>query len=304
MEILAVIKLAQQNKEDSCIDDIIGKINVNNYNLDNIISLVYDYYSSRFKHHEWSDKDYKDCALWVNKALMEHNGMFDPRLRNIVQPEQHFDIVIDKPWADYRYETDDGILEGKLAIKGTVDLITKVNDSTLEVIDWKSGKRLDWATGQEKTMDKLYLDPQLKIYHYALSKLYPEYDNVIMSINFINDGGAFSVCFGKKDLSSTEDLIRKKFESIKSCKKPKLNKTWKCTKLCHFGKTTFADSDSGGILPILEYRDSQSCANGSVMTKCEQIKHDIEIKGLKEVVKEYKNPDHCFAKYKAPGSTS
>jgi hypothetical protein len=301
LEILAGIKLSEQNNSPYYEDDILGKIDINNYNIDHITELVYSYYTSQFKHHEWMPKDLKDARLWVNKALTDHNGTFDPRSRNIVQPEQHFDIVIDKPWAAYKYETKDGVLEGNLAIKGTVDLITKVNDNTLEVVDWKTGRRLDWATGQEKTLEKLYKDPQLKIYHYALSKLYPEYDHIIMSINFINDGGAFSICFDKSDLPSTEDLIRKKFEEIKKCKKPKLSKSWKCTKLCHFGKNTFENHDK--ILPIIEYRDGQICNKGDYMTMCEQVKHDIELNGLKAVIDKYTPEGYSIGKYKAPGST-
>lgn len=301
LEILAGIKLSQQNNSSIYNDDILGNIDINNYNLTHIIEQIYSYYTSQFKHHQWDHQDFKDCRLWVNKALTEHNGIFDPRTREIVQPEQHFDIVIDKPWAEYKYETADGLLEGKLAIKGTIDLITKVNDSTLEVIDWKTGKRLDWATGQEKTLDKLYKDPQLKMYHYALSKLYPEIDYIIMSINFINDGGAFSICFDKSDLSDTENLIRKKFEDIKKCKKPKLNKSWKCNKLCYFGKNTFINYDN--ILPILEYRDNQLTLQGEPMTMCEQVKHDIELYGMKNVVDNYTVKGYSVGKYKAPGTT-
>lgn len=167
------------------------------------------------------------------------------------------------------------------------------------MIDWKTGRRLDWATGEEKTLSKLYKDPQLKIYHYALSKLYPQYDHFIASINFINDGGAFSVCFDKPDLADTEELIRKKFEEINRCKKPKLSKSWKCNKLCHFGKNTFENTD---VLPILEYRDNQLCKPGFYMTQCEQIKHEIELKGMKNVVDEYTKPGYSVGKYKAPGS--
>lgn len=301
LEILAGIKLSQQNKSKEYDDDILGIINVNKYDLDHITEQVYHHYTSQFKHHEWDAKDLKDCRLWVHKAITDHNGIFDPRSRNIVQPEQHFDIVIDKNWANYKYETKDGILEGKLAIKGTIDLITKVNDDTLEVVDWKTGKRLDWATGQEKTLEKLYKDPQLKIYHYALSKLYPEYRHIIMSINFINDGGAFSLCFDKSDLASTEDIIRQKFEEIKRCKKPRLSKTWKCNKLCHFGKNSFVNHNS--ILPIIEYRDGQTCNKGNHMTMCEQIKHDIELHGIKTVVDTYTSKGYSIGNYKAPGST-
>lgn len=301
LEILAGIKLTQQNKSKEYDDDILGKININKYDLDHITETVYKHYTSQFKHHEWEAKDLKDCRLWVHKAITDHNGIFDPRNRNIVQPEQHFDIVIDKNWANYKYETKDGLLEGQLAIKGTIDLITKVNEDTLEVVDWKTGKRLDWATGQEKTLEKLYKDPQLKIYHYALSKLYPEYNHIIMSINFINDGGAFSLCFDKSDLSSTEDLIRQKFEEIKRCKKPRLSKTWKCNKLCHFGKSSFANHNT--ILPIVEYRDSQVCNKGNNMTMCEQVKHDIELYGMKTVVDMYTTKGYSIGNYKAPGST-
>jgi hypothetical protein len=301
LEILAGIKQSQQNHQAKYNDDILGDINVDNYNLDHIVEKVYGYYTSQFKHHEWSTKDLKDAHLWVHKALTDHNGIFDPRSRNIIQPEQHFDILIDKPWANYKYETKDGIIEGKLAIKGTIDLITEVNDSTLEVIDWKTGRRLDWATGQEKTLEKLYNDPQLKIYHYALSKLYPKHDHIIMSINFINDGGAFSMCFDRSDLAGTEELIRKKFEEIKKCKKPRLSKTWKCTKLCHFGKNTFENHQS--ILPTLEYRDGQVCSKGNHMTMCEQVKHDTDLNGMKTVVDTYTTEGYSVGKYKAPGST-
>jgi CRISPR/Cas system-associated exonuclease Cas4 (RecB family) len=299
LEILAYIKLYDQEKKKIYKDDIIGDIDIYQYNLDHITKQVYDYYTSLFKHHQWDAKDYKDCLLWVNKAITDHNTTFDPRNRNILQPEQHFDIVIDKPWANYAYNLNNEILEGKLAIKGTIDLITKVDDNTIEIIDWKTGRRLDWATGEEKTLAKLQNDPQLKIYHYAVSALYPEMEHIIFTINFINDGGAFSVCYEKNDLKSTEEMIRKKFEVIKNTTKPKLNKTWKCTKLCHFGKTTFENTN---MLPILEYRDGQVCSKNTMMTKCEQIKHEIEIKGMKNVIDEYTAPGYTVGRYKAPGS--
>lgn len=299
LEILAQIQLCTQNNQSIYNDDILGPISITSYNLDHITEHVYNYYSSQFKHHQWKVKDFKDCRLWVDKALTDHNGTFDPRNRNILQPEQHFDIVIDKSWAFYSYKTPDGTLDGNLAIKGTIDLITKIDDNTIEIIDWKTGKRLDWATGQEKTLEKLQNDPQLRMYHYAVSHLYPNMEHIIFTINFINDGGAFSVCYDKSDLSRTENMIRQKFETIRDTTRPTLNKSWKCTKLCHFGKTTFENSH---ILPILEYRDNQLCAKDTMMTKCEQIKHDIDLKGINNVIDEYTLPGYSVGKYKSPGS--
>lgn len=299
LEIIATIKQAQQNGLGEVIDDIIGKININNYSINTIIEKIYKYYSEANNHHQWTVKDYKDCHSWVYKALEYNNGMFDPRNQIIVQPEQHFDIEIKKPWSSYKYETKNGILEGNLAIKGTIDLITKVNDKTLEIVDYKTGRRLDWATGEEKTQAKLQNDAQLRIYHYAIQHLYPDVEHVIVSIFFINDGGAFSICFDKKDLYQTEMMLKEKFETIKNTYKPQLNKSWKCTKLCHFGKTTFENSH---VLPIVEYRDNQVTPKDQCMTKCEQVKHDMDIKGPEAVVDQYQVPGYSIGHYKAPGS--
>jgi hypothetical protein len=299
LEILAVIKKCQQDKQVEFIDDTIGLVDVNNYSLDKIISDVYKYYTEKFNHHKWSDKDSKDCKEWTYKAINFNNGMFDPRNRNILSPEQHFDFVINKPWAEYSYDTPEGKLQGNLALKGTIDLITQVDDDTIEVVDWKTGKRLDWATGQEKTHEKLQKDPQLMIYHYAINHIFPQYKHVIFTIYFINDGGPFSVLFEPKDMIYTEDLLKNKFNYIKKTKKPRLNKTWMCNKLCHFGKTSFENTS---IVPIIEYRDNQTCKKDTMMTKCEQIKHDIELYGINEVTNLYKHPNHTIGKYKAPGS--
>ena len=297
LEILAFIKQTQQNNKKSFNDDIVGKINVNNYSIDSIFEKTYAHYIKN-SIHEWTDRDKSDCLKWTEKTLDFNDGMFNPLKREIVCPEQRFDFVIDKPWAKYKYDTDEGLLEGKLALKGTIDLITKIDDSFYEVIDWKTGKRLDWATGKIKTQASLENDPQLRIYHYAVSHLYPDIDNIMITINFINDGGPFSICFKKKDLIQTEDMLRKKFEKIKSVKRPYLNKSWKCSKLCHFGKTTFEDTL---INPIEEYRDNQTTKNGEIMSKCEQICHDIELQGMDSVIQSYKHPDHTFGFYKPPG---
>lgn len=301
LEILAVIKKNQQDGIGTFEDDIIGPVNIEKYNLDTIIDKVYNYYTKANSHHKWTEKDRKDCKSWVYKAIEFNGGMFDPRNRLILCPEQHFDILIDKPWSKFNYTLPDGqILDGNLALKGTIDLITKVNDKTIEIIDWKTGRRLDWATGEEKTQEKLEKDPQLRIYHYAISHLYPEIEHIIFSIYFINDGGPFSICFDKKDLSYTEDMLRHKFDSIRKTKKPKLNKCWMCNKLCHFGKTTFENTD---IEPLMEYRDNQITQHGNYMTKCEQIRHDNDLHGMDFVIQKYKAPNHSFGSYKSPGST-
>lgn len=299
LEILAIIKKANQDNINTIDDDVIGKLNINDYNLETIKDQVYNYYSQGNPHHKWSDKDRQECSKWVDKTLEFNNGMFDPRNRLIVCPEQRFDLEIKKPWARYSYDTPEGKLEGYLGLKGTVDLITQIDDNFYEIIDWKTGKRINWATGEQKTQEKLENDPQLRIYHYAAQQLYPNIDNIMVTINFINDGGPFSICFGKNDIAKTEDMIRQKFEIIKQVKKPKLTKTWMCSKLCHFGKTTFENTT---VSPMIEYRDNQITPHGQFMSKCEQVKHDIELTDIQSVSATYTSKNHSVGKYKAPGA--
>jgi hypothetical protein len=301
LELLAIIKKAQQDNMQYVNDDeILGQIDVANYSLNLMIEKVYKHYSEANNHHIWSSKDYEECKKWVYKAIEFNNGMFDPRNCNILQPEQRFDILIEKPWAKYQYNIDGQKTDGYLGLKGTIDLITTVDDKTVEVVDYKSGRRLDWATGQEKTQEKLEKDSQLRIYHYAVKKLYPHIDTVIFTIYFVNDGGPFSMVFHDSDLVETEDMLRRKFEVIKNTRRPRLNKTWMCNKLCHFGKTTFSNSN---IEPIEEYRDNQTCQKGSIMTKCEQVKHDLELYGIDATMRMYTHPNHVVGHYQAPGAT-
>lgn len=293
MEILAHIKLTTQNNEFIYNDDICGEINVNNYDLEKITEKVYHHYSSAFNHHDWKPLDLKHCKQWIEKAITIQGGNFDPRNQNIIQPEQKFDLAIEKPWAYYDYGNG---INGYLAIKGTIDLIVQENESTIEIVDYKSGRRLDWATGEEKTFAKLQKDPQLRMYHYAASKLYPDIDHIIVSIYFINDGGIFSMNYSKEDLPETEDMIRRKFKEIKTCNKPRLNRSWKCGKLCHFGKSHMDN-------PLIEYRDRQKTDHGCPMTMCEEILHSIELNGMGSTVDRYTVDGYNVGKYKAPGST-
>ena len=226
LEILAFIKQGQQNSLTSIQDDIVGHISIDKYSVDDLLDTVYNFYASASSHHVWKDKDRLDCRKWVEKTITFNNGMFDPRNRDIVCPEQHFDFVIEKPWAKYSYDTPEGKLEGNLALKGTIDLITRIDDNVFEVIDYKTGRRVDWATGKEKTLEKLENDPQLRIYHYAIQHLYPEIDNIMVTIDYMNDGGPFSICFEKSDLIKTEDMIRNKFERIRPAQHPSLRKSW------------------------------------------------------------------------------
>jgi len=254
--------------------------------VEEIIPRVFDYYSqSNRSIHSWKGVDLKDCTNWTWMALDYNTGQFDPRRRNIIDVEPFFDIEIDRPWAKFDHILPTGEkISGNLRIKGTVDLITRVDDGILEIVDWKTGQRLDWAKGGIKTYDKLCHDPQLMMYYYAARHMYPEYDNIILTIFYIRDGGPFSVCFDDSHMNEMERLLEKRYLEICNSKKPPMfdrrQKHFKCNKICAFYKNNFS---------------------GDKENMCRKIDNELELYGLEDVVKKYTKSGFDVGNYNAPG---
>lgn len=294
MEILAKTKeKIQQNlrvKKIQFQDDTLGSIIIdkNEFLTDKIIekllNLSFDYYSNRSSHNKFTKKDREDCLKMCFDAVRYNNGQFDPRYRKIVAAEPHFDIPIDEDWAFYEYEVDGKKIKGQLAIKGTIDLVTETDEGIIEVIDWKTGRRLDWATGEEKTYGKLCSDPQLLLYNYAISKLFPDYKQSIMSIFFIKDGGPFSMCFDKTDETRFLEMLKDRFLEIKNNEKPQPispnRENWKCTKLCHYCKNNWPETETN---------------------MCIYIENSIKTKGMEQTIKDCTREGFEIGFYSAPG---
>ena len=52
LELLAMIKKAEQDKIESISDDIVGQIKIKNYAIDKLFDKVYEYYTTNNTHHE------------------------------------------------------------------------------------------------------------------------------------------------------------------------------------------------------------------------------------------------------------
>lgn len=241
LETLARVKKATQDGVTFYIDEAFGKVEITEVTPEWATRKAYDYYTTGAPRHNWYPSDLRDCIEWTQKAISINNGLFDPRNRTIIAPEQYFDITIDKPWAHYDYYIGDQHIKGQLSLKGTIDLIVADNHQPglIEIIDYKTGLRKDWTKDgpEKKTYAELRYDPQLCLYHYAASQLFPQAEEIFVTILFINDGGPFTLCFDKADLEFTENIICKKFEEIRDTQIPRLNVTWRCQKICPFGRT-------------------------------------------------------------------
>lgn len=293
LEVLAQLKKFQQDNPKKSIlkieDDAIKSLSIKKNEflklstVEDILAKSIEFYTSSSKHSfTQSDKDL--CSKLVWDTLKYNDGQFDPRLRKIVAAEPHFDIPIEEDWAYYEYDVNGQKVKGQLAIKGTIDLVTETEEGIIEVIDWKTGRRLDWATGEEKTYGKLCSDPQLLLYNYAISKLFPEYKQSIMSIFFIKDGGPFSMCFDNSDQDKFLAMLKDRFLDIKNNNLPqpisKNRDNWKCTKLCHYCKNKWPETDQN---------------------MCIYVENSIKTKGVDQTIKDCTREGFDIGFYSAPG---
>lgn len=301
-ECLAALKKDLQEREKSkskrknlvIKDDAIGefKLNVDEFFSDGYISTLldksFDYYSS-ISTHDWDNKDKSHCMDLIKGALSYNNCGFDPRNRTIVAPEAHFDIPIEEDWAKFSQEIDGKTVEGRLAIKGTIDLVTEVNEDTIEVVDWKTGRRLDWATGEEKDFNKLMDDAQLLLYHYAISKLFPQYKYIIMTIFFIKDDPvgnryAYSLPFEEEDYGRFLGMLKDRYTEILKNTTPqpldRFRNDFRCKRLCHFYKNNWPGTDE---------------------TMCHHVERNLKVYGIEKTIEKCKKPGFSVGYYSAPG---
>jgi len=293
LEVLAVIKKALQDGGISTImDDAIGEVEVDEGKLHtdafvrHVSDRAYDYYSTHSV-NKFAKGDREDVYQWAMKVCKSPN---DPRILDIVAPESQFDIELPYEWAKYSYPMPDGsVLAGSLRLKGTMDLIHRLSPTVLELSDYKTGKRYNWAKDTVKTFDDLCKDEQLLLYYYACNHLYHnQCKHIIVSINWINDGGNFTLNYGPNDLMTAERILQEKFELIKETRQPRLNKTWKCSKLCHFGKN---EHPSGDINP----------RTGAPHTICSFMEDSVRVKGMERTNMEQTQHGFSLAEYQIPG---
>lgn len=269
MQVLGDKSIAKQNKKRKVINDDIPSYSLSECDdLDKITEDCFNYYIPTVPELVFDHKDLKTCQGWVRKAVEYDDCKLDPRNQNVVVTEKYFEIELDKPWAKYSYEIGGSKIEGPLILRGTVDLIVKEDEEYFQVLDYKTGKRLNWATGEEKTQDCLQKDFQLLFYYYALKNLYPTH-KFYVSIYYINDGGLFDVVFDESDYLKAENMIKQKFMYINSVELPRLlspdNKHWKCKYLCAFSEPS---TDAG-------------------MSVCQQMHNRIRSYGYLDTLEQY-----------------
>ena len=273
LELLALLKKADQEGK-TYIKSSNSQLHTKDYlqtnkSLDKLTKKIYKLHTKKYDLN-WVDQDQKDCIKWVRKTLVSWDGKFDPRERNIIEPEMFFDIEIIKPWSAYKYELSNGkILQGFLKLRGTIDLICNM-DNTIEILDWKTGKFLDWATSTPKTTESLKDDIQVRMYHYIVSKLYPNHQ-IIITMVYINNVGPISIYLNDDDISKTEKILKNHFQTMRDSS-PICKKSWKCGRFCEYNKSDFSNTT---VTPI---------KHDKILSKCEQISYILQYRDEQQVI--------------------
>ena len=247
LELLGKQRIATQNKKRSFEDEEFGKIGHSKWNIEYFNEISHAYYEKIYP-GIMPHNSKKLTLEWSHLAVTRLDGEMDPRNQNIHAVEEFFEVEVPHEWANYSYKVGDEVIEGRLGLKGTVDLIVKEDDVFFHIMDYKTGRRYNWATDKVKTYDCLAEDKQLLLYYYALRLKYPD-KHFYISIYYINDykidkvdvpGGIFTFAFDDSDFKKAESMIKEQFETIRDDKFPRvISKTcnhFKCQRLCAFSQ--------------------------------------------------------------------
>lgn len=292
MEILANVKLAQQENKFLIVDDVVGEIGIREIykegSIDYVIDTVYNYYAKAYNHHDWTNDDHKEVVKWIHKALNYNNGEFDPLNQNIVKAEQHFKLTLNEEWAK------------GVELTGTIDLIVKNDENTIEIIDYKTGARTNWSTGKTKEYGDFLKDFQLRYYHLACSMLYPNVDNILITIYYINSGGPYTIALDRSDLPETIKNVRALYEEIKNTEIPEIRRGFHC-RFCDFSKSTFENTN----VPVMINNGQFECnftSKGEAMKKCDSMRYFFAFRDIDSITANASREDYKN-EYKPPGQT-
>jgi ATP-dependent helicase/DNAse subunit B len=269
-ECLGRKKLAIQNGLDYVDCEELGRFHLEEITLDAAARMGFEMYRAA-EQPQWTEDDYDSMLKMIRKGINFNGGIYNPLNCDVISVEQQFDFKIEEDWARYEFELGDETISGQLGVRGTIDQLNHISDDTVEVCDYKTGKRESMKTGKLKDEDYFETDDfQAALYCYAVKKLFPQYKHVIFSIYYVNKGGPFTTPVEDK----AEEMMREMFDRIKRIKYPKLRPPeksgradWFCRLVC-----------------------------GHHQGNCEKIRDEIKLKGIDKVTLEY-SKSRAFERY-------
>lgn len=135
-------------------------------------------------------------SIWLIKKVMDDNSQLNPINKKILQTEQQFTLHV-----------DDGTGEN-IKVTGFIDLVNEVDDDTIEISDYKTGKHI-------QSYAECLEDPQPLFYHLAARELYPQYTNIFITIWYLQRR-MMTFAFGPDDEIKARKMIIETYHKIKN----------------------------------------------------------------------------------------
>lgn len=131
-------------------------------------------------------------------------------------------------------------------VQGFIDLVTEIDDETLEVRDYKTGNFT-------KKTDEAWKDLQMRIYSLIIKKMYPKYKYVLMTLDYLKKT-PITVCFSAEDDEKTLQFLGRAYKEIVNAENPERKKSFKCTwcvgyEECGKIRERFLDKNGKFVMP-------------------------------------------------------
>jgi hypothetical protein len=177
--------------------------------------------------------DYRKCRNAVEIVL--DDDYYNPcTMRNIIGAEIRFRIEL--PGEDWAVREGDEIRQ--FAIRGFIDLVREIDQDTVEIIDWKTGQRMDFYSRTPIGAQSLIRSIQPRIYHLAVTELFPQYRDVILTFHYMLDGGPITISLSQDDIPETLSMLWAFMKAVQGDNILRRNRSWKC-KMCSYNREDF-----------------------------------------------------------------
>ena len=143
-------------------------------------------------------EEYQDALMLCEKVINNEKIKY-PLDQKIIDVEDRFKLII-----------PDG--DDEIVVNGIIDVVTELDDDTIEIVDYKSGKYI-------QSYNECIKDPQLLIYNLAVRRQRPEYKDVFITIYYLRKK-PITLTFEPKDEEGTENALRHYYHTIKNCESP------------------------------------------------------------------------------------
>jgi hypothetical protein len=122
--------------------------------------------------------------------------------------------------------------EDKFEVTGLMDLVIEEDEQTINIVDFKTGK-----TKSENALKK---EIQPQIYYVAATLLYPKYEHIILTFDYIKDQPRI-ITFHKEDVDLILEKVYNRHLQILANNKPRRpsREFWACSYCLTQGKSAY-----------------------------------------------------------------